>query len=56
MKNLWPFAVAGLAFLVSGVVLIVNGSAGSLVFGIPLLLIGLVCVVLAAMYRRKSVR
>lgn len=56
MKNLWLFAVAGVAFLVCGVVLIVNGSGGSLVFGIPLVLVGLVCIVLTAVCRRKSAR
>jgi drug/metabolite transporter (DMT)-like permease len=56
MRNLWLFAVAGVAFLVCGVVLIMIGSGGSLIFGIPLVFVGLVCIVLTGVYRGKSAR
>ena len=41
----------GLIFLLAGIVLIVNGSAGALIFGIPLVIVGLLCLVLSIRLR-----
>lgn len=56
MAKFWVFLLCGLALLLAGVAQLVGNGSGHAVFGVPLVVIGVLCVIASLVSRFRTTR